>query len=97
MMLRKTGIVELSRECIKDASMRPQHDAAENAAEAIDTKFEQQASMRPQHDAAENIGRRRLQARCDDASMRPQHDAAENQLTRVGVTFTDKRFNEAAA
>ena len=54
MMLRKTlaARVEISGET--GASMRPQHDAAENAQRACRQCNSARASMRPQHDAAEN-------------------------------------------
>ena len=60
------------------ASMRPQHDAAENAYIGCGNYGAPDASMRPQHDAAENgcwIGG---SGTMKPASMRPQHDAAEN-------------------
>ena len=59
MMLRKTA-----RNCCgsgqkNPASMRPQHDAAENQlARGAECRLDP-ASMRPQHDAAENISNSR--------------------------------------
>ena len=54
MMLRKTMLerVALGRGVL--ASMRPQHDAAENSAYWRTRGVFSSASMRPQHDAAEN-------------------------------------------
>ena len=54
MMLRKTILRTYALEARRDASMRPQHDAAENPLEWIQVDRRSRASMRPQHDAAEN-------------------------------------------
>ena len=67
------------------ASMRPGHEAPENAAgDGVDLVHDL-ASMRPGHEAPENVrsheeGRNRL----DAASMRPGHEAPEN--SRDGVS-----------
>ena len=83
-MLRKTtaALEGLLQE--ENASMRPQHDAAENGGSEVDVEGASGASMRPQHDAAENnFEFIAIQTRLH-ASMRPQHDAAENDGGRRG-------------
>ena len=54
MMLRKTAFGRRAWQLVGTASMRPQHDAAENLSHARDRRDDPGASMRPQHDAAEN-------------------------------------------
>ena len=55
MMLRKTARPQYSCRKFYFASMRPQHDAAENSYADCGRRRLQVASMRPQHDAAENV------------------------------------------
>ena len=55
MMLRKTGVHHKLVSAYPAASMRPQHDAAENDRGAALAASGKVASMRPQHDAAENV------------------------------------------
>ena len=54
MMLRKTSSWPSLLGMEPTASMRPQHDAAENADQDVGVWSDERASMRPQHDAAEN-------------------------------------------
>ena len=54
MMLRITTEVSLMTKKDTLASMRPQHDAADNAATRAAYPGSTRASMRPQHDAADN-------------------------------------------
>ena len=54
MMLRKTHQRLDDRLLLIGASMRPQHDAAENNPGEAPLLMITHASMRPQHDAAEN-------------------------------------------
>ena len=79
-MLRKTRSSNTGSACNLRASMRPQHDAAENRLQTNPIVRSYGASMRPQHDAAENAGSRSGSLIMLEASMRPQHDAAENRL-----------------
>ena len=60
MMLRKTRRQDPVILATSGASMRPQHDAAENDRIAELKPLEWIASMRPQHDAAENHGKDKL-------------------------------------
>ena len=78
MMLRKTTPYVLVLTHAVDASMRPQHDAAENSRRDLPVPNPDAASMRPQHDAAENYPVICPEIPIIQASMRPQHDAAEN-------------------
>ena len=55
MMLRKTLKTGRFYDTNNLASMRPQHDAAENVVRVASPVTSILASMRPQHDAAENI------------------------------------------
>ena len=55
MMLRKTTRTRSTTGPTVRASMRPQHDAAENVGVALGNSPGGVASMRPQHDAAENL------------------------------------------
>ena len=55
MMLRKTSVTNSPPIFLRVASMRPQHDAAENLAYTFSKTIPGVASMRPQHDAAENL------------------------------------------
>ena len=57
MMLRKTPLRQTGLERHLLASMRPQHDAAENGLPELELSTIEAASMRPQHDAAENLKR----------------------------------------
>ena len=83
MMLRKTrALLELPAPAA-GASMRPQHDAAENIHYPGPMFLRVIASMRPQHDAAENPSTSVFTELYQIASMRPQHDAAENH--RLGT------------
>ena len=54
MMLRKTETAYSPPPYVSRASMRPQHDAAENKEVPAVGVHKTPASMRPQHDAAEN-------------------------------------------
>ena len=72
MMLRKTPVRMLDTAPDHQASMRPQHDAAENAWIHGSLGLIPGASMRPQHDAAENLGEantlKNMQVRFNEAA-----------------------------
>ena len=96
-MLRKTRTHNGTGSTQEKASMRPQHDAAENDEDSAVSGRVCDASMRPQHDAAENGAAGTAWPVAWQASMRPQHDAAENQKRSARLLRRRPRFNEAAA
>ena len=77
--------------------MRPQRNAAENAAGGTSACSRDSASMRPQRNAAENEHHRRARAHDRAASMRPQRNAAENVPHIEPWAAAEDGFNEAAA
>ena len=71
------------------ASMRPQHNTAEDADLPHMRPVDPPASMRPQHNTAEDYTDLPTAAYKFIASMRPQHNTAEDFLGRQKVAPAD--------